>query len=57
MSYHAANNLNLKKWNKVTIVLLESVLTQHLINLAKKSLEVFTKQVEGSEDNIEVEDL
>ncbi|CAH0563171.1 unnamed protein product [Brassicogethes aeneus] len=60
ISSHAANTLNLNKWNKVTIVPLANdlrLLRQHLINLAKQCLEVLTKQVEDAKSNIELDDV
>ncbi|CAG9773287.1 unnamed protein product [Ceutorhynchus assimilis] len=51
VSSQAANNLNLNKWNKVTIVPLASdlrLLRQHLIKLAGDSLQVLIKEVESA---------
>uniref|UniRef100_A0A6P7H359 Uncharacterized protein LOC114346404 isoform X2 n=1 Tax=Diabrotica virgifera virgifera TaxID=50390 RepID=A0A6P7H359_DIAVI len=59
ISSHAANNLNINKWNKITIVPLASdlrLLREHLIKLATKSLQVLTKQMNDVSGSTEADE-
>ena len=59
VSSHAANNLNLNKWNKITIVPLASdlrLLRDHLSKLAKESLNILETILQNTKTNTLVND-